>query len=186
GVAGAFTVKALDAFNNPPTAYTGTVHFTSSDRQASLPANYTFTSADNGVHTFSTTLKTAGSQSITAADTVSGTVKGSQTGIVVTPAPTSQLTVSGFPSPVVAGTAGNFTVTAKDSFGNKTTGYLGTAHFTSTDTKAVLPVDYTFVVADHGVHVFSATLKTAGSKMITATDTVTSSITGKQLITVNP
>ena len=43
------------------TNYTGTVHFTSTDSQAGLPGNYTFTSGDNGVHTFTNgiTFKTA-------------------------------------------------------------------------------------------------------------------------------
>jgi streptogramin lyase len=47
------TVRALDPYGNFATGYTGTVHFTSTDPQASLPADYTFTAADNGVHTFS-------------------------------------------------------------------------------------------------------------------------------------
>jgi hypothetical protein len=52
------------------TGYVGTVHFTSSDPQAMLPADYTFTSADNGTHTFSNiVLKTSGTQSITLTDT---------------------------------------------------------------------------------------------------------------------
>ncbi len=55
-----------------PPATPGTAHFTSSDIQAVLPANYTFTGVDAGVHVFSVTLKTAGSQSITATDTVTG------------------------------------------------------------------------------------------------------------------
>jgi hypothetical protein len=49
-----------------------------------LPADYTFTAADAGSHTFGITLKTAGTQSLTAADTTSSSVTGSQTGIVVT------------------------------------------------------------------------------------------------------
>ena len=56
----AFTVTVVDAFGNMATGYTGTVHFTSSDLQAVLPVDHTFTAADNGVHTFSATLKTAG------------------------------------------------------------------------------------------------------------------------------
>src|SRR5205085_2134946 len=55
-----------------------------------------------------------------------------------------------------------------------------TVRFTSTDGKAALPGNYTFVAADNGSHLFSggATLKTAGGQMITATDMATSSITG--------
>ncbi len=48
------------------TNYTGTIHFTSTDSHAVLPANYTFTAADAGVHTFAATLETAGTQSVTA------------------------------------------------------------------------------------------------------------------------
>ena len=52
-MAGSFTVTAQDAYGNRATGYTGTVHFTSSDAQASLPVDYTFTAADAGMHTFS-------------------------------------------------------------------------------------------------------------------------------------
>src|SRR5207253_3196320 len=55
----------------------------SSDPHASLPANYTFTAADAGVHTFGITLRTAGAQSVTAADTASPSLTASQTGITV-------------------------------------------------------------------------------------------------------
>ena len=67
------------------TGYTGTVHFTSSDGSAVLPANYTFTAGDAGTHVFSVTLKTAGTQSITATDTVTGSITGTQN-VTVNPA----------------------------------------------------------------------------------------------------
>src|SRR5262249_39832544 len=51
--------------------YAGTVHFASSDGQAMLPVNSTL---PNGTGTFSITLKTAGSQSLTATDTATGTL----------------------------------------------------------------------------------------------------------------
>jgi hypothetical protein len=191
GTTGNFTVTALDIYNNKVTSYTGTVHFTSSDKNAAtvLPANYTFTAGDAGVHTFSATLVTAGTQSITATDTVTSTVNGSQKGITITPLAATHFSVTGFPSPVVAGTAGNFVVKALDQYGNVDTTYRGTVHFTSTDPNpaAVLPGNYTFSSSgDKGVHTFSATLVTAGTQSITATDTVTSSITGSQTVTVNP
>ena len=50
------------------------------------------------------------------------------------------------------------------------TGYTGTIHFTSTDNAAMLPGDYIFLAGDAGVHAFSPTLKTAGSRTLTATD----------------
>src|SRR4029077_16237054 len=151
--------------------------------RASLPANYTFTARDGGVHTFSATLKTAGSQTLTVADTATSSIAGLQT-IVVQPAAASSVRLAGFPSPVQAGVAGNFTVTALDAYGNIATGYRGTIHFSSSDSRAILPANYTFTPGDGGVPTFSVTLKTAGSQSLTATDT--GSIAATQAITVQP
>jgi uncharacterized repeat protein (TIGR01451 family) len=61
-------------------AYNDTVHFTSSDPGAALPADYTFVpSSDNGSHTFTVTLNTTGSQTITANDTIITAMTGSGT-----------------------------------------------------------------------------------------------------------
>jgi hypothetical protein len=185
GVSHNFTVTAQDAFGNTATGYTGTVTFTSSDGSAGLPANYTFVNGDAGLHSFSASLKTAGTQSITATDTPTSTIKGSQTGITVNPAAASTLVVGGFASPTIAGVSHNFTVTAQDAFGNTATSYTGTVTFTSSDGSAGLPANYTFVSGDAGVHTFSATLNTAGSQSITATDTANNSVNGKASVTVN-
>ncbi len=178
GSSAQLTVTALDAGGHR-VGYTGTVHFTSSDPQATLPANYTFTAADAGQHIFAVTLKTAGTQTVTATDTTTGSLTATAS-ITVSPAAASTVMVSGFPSPVAAGTPGNVTVAVKDAFGNVVTGYRGTVHFTSTDPRAMLPADYTFTAADMGVHTFTVTLKTAGTQSITATDTATANLTGSQ------
>src|SRR5205814_500796 len=158
--------------------YTGTVHFTSTDSKARLPANYTFTSSDVGSHTFSNVLFTvAGTQSLTATDTGTGSITGTQ-GLSIRPASSVSYRVNGFPSPTTAGIAGNFTVIAKDSYGNTATGYRGTVYFTSSDGQAGLPANYTFIAGDAGVHTFSATLKTAGSQSLSASDTANGGITG--------
>jgi hypothetical protein len=171
------TLTVQDAYNNTVTGYRGTVHFTSNDPQAFLPADYTFTATDNGVHTFTgLILATAGSQSLTVND---GTIGGTAT-ITVTPAATSKFVVSDFPSPTTAGVAGAVIVTAEDAYGNVTPGYTGTVHLTSTDAGAVLEGDHTFTAADAGRYAFAATLVTAGTQSITATDTATASITGTQ------
>src|SRR5439155_1240307 len=174
GTSHSFTVAAKDPYGNIATGYSGTVHFTSSDRQAVLPGNYTFVAGDAGVHAFSATLKPAGTQSITARDTATSTIAGSQTGIKVNPAAVSQLKVIA-PTTATAGPAFTFTVTATEPSGDKATGYRGTVHFTSSDAQGVLPADYTFTATDNGAHSFSsgATLKTAGTQSLTATDTVT-------------
>src|SRR5207245_267799 len=56
------TVAAHDSFGNIATAYTGHVHFTSSDSGATLPADATLS---GGVASFSAAFGTAGSQVIT-------------------------------------------------------------------------------------------------------------------------
>jgi hypothetical protein len=70
GESSSMTVTAINELGETASGYRGTVHFTSSDPQAVLPADYTFTAADNGQHTFSLTLKTAGGQTISVTDTV--------------------------------------------------------------------------------------------------------------------
>ena len=59
--------------------YTGSVHFTSSDPLAVLPADYTFVGGDAGSHTFQFTLNTLGNQTISVADTRSSGFTGSTT-----------------------------------------------------------------------------------------------------------
>jgi ELWxxDGT repeat protein len=167
---GSFTVTAKNADGTTNTGYLGRIHFTSSDPQAALPDDYTFTAADGGVHTFSVTLKTAGSQTITVSDTVIAGGTGTQAGVTVSPAAASRLTVAGFASPVSAGEAGTFTVTARDPFGNVAVGYLGAVHFASIDGQATLPADYTFTAVDAGSKAFTAAFKTAGTRSITASE----------------
>lgn len=125
---------------------------------------------------------TVGTYIVTA--NYSGVTSNSATLQVSASTSNTEFSVTGFPSPVTAGVAGNVTVQAVDPYGNIVTSYSGTAHFTSSDSKAVLPADTTLT---NGVGTFSVTLETAGTQSITATDTVTSSITGSQTsITVNP
>src|SRR5439155_3866636 len=64
GVSFAVTVNAVDANFNPITT-NDTVHFTSSDVNATLPSDAALT---NGTGSFSVTLKTAGSRTVTASD----------------------------------------------------------------------------------------------------------------------
>jgi hypothetical protein len=183
------TVRALDAFNNVATGYRGTVHFTSSDPMAvfvnpgsgQLPGgNYTFTAADNGVHTFAVTLQALDRQTVTVTDTTYPTVLGGTAVTVTTATVPSSFLVAGFPTTIVAGNPGNFTVTTQDTSHNPVPGYRGTIHFTSTDpivtfadavTGLPLPGNnYTFTAGDNGVHNFRATFNTAGTQSITVTD----------------
>jgi predicted outer membrane repeat protein len=186
GTAGSFTVTIEDSLGNTLTGYTGTVHFTSSDPQAVLPADYTFTAADQGVHTFSATFKTAGPQSLTATDTVTASQTGLEIAIPVVPADVNRFVVNA-PNAVTAGNSFKITVTAADQYGNTVPDYTGTVHFTSTDGKATLPADYTFTQADQGIHAFKGViLVTAGTRTIQATDTANSGLTGSANVKVHP
>jgi hypothetical protein len=179
GVAQSFTVTGYDAFGNVAADYTGTVYFTSSDAQAGLPGFYTFTLADAGVHTFSVTLRTAGSQSVTVRDWSNVSLTTTQIGIGVTAAAASSFTVTALHG-VVAGTAQSFTVSVRDAFGNLATGYRGTVTFSSSDTQAALPASYTFTAADGGRHTFSMTFKSSGGQSFTVADAANATMLSSQ------
>ena len=180
-------IKALDTFGNTATGYTGVVHFSSSDAGGSviLPPNYTFVSGDSGIHTFSSgvELVTAGTQTVTAADASTGSINGSAT-VSVSAASATHLLITA-PSPT-AGVAFTITVTAQDTFNNTAPTYTGTVHFSKSDNGigSALPSDYTFVPANAGIQTFGVTLVTSGLQSLTATDTVTASISGSAVVTV--
>jgi hypothetical protein len=171
GIAFPATVTALDASNQAVTSYSGTVHLTSSDGQAGLPGNSTLT---NGTGTFAVTLKTAGSQTITATDSATAMITGTSTSVTVDPSAATHLSLAVQPT-VTVGTAFSVTVTALDNSNNAVTTYSGTVHVTSTDGQAGLPGNS--VLAD-GTGKLSVTLNTLGSQTITATDMMVPSITG--------
>jgi hypothetical protein len=89
------------------------------------------------------------------------------------------------PASATPGTPFNLKITVQNpTSGGTMASYIGTVHFTSSDSAAVLPIDYVFTNADQGVHTFSITLKTNGSQTVTATDTVNSAVTVVSTITV--
>jgi len=138
-----------------------------------------------GTGTFTLSLRSAGSQTITATDVAEPTITGT-TGLITVAIEVARLTVA---VPVARGaatynftfTAGaplNFTVTALDGLGNVFPGYAGKVGFTSTDGQAVLPSSSNLT---NGTGSFSAAFKTTGNQTISATDTATSSIAGTSI-----
>src|SRR5439155_26120288 len=111
-----------------------------------------------GRHTFQVTWKSPGSQSVTATDT-SNTAMQASASVTVAVAP-KVIIFGGLGQNAVAGTPQSFTVTITDDLGNMATGYVGTVHFGSSDSRAVLPADYTFTATDQGTHTFQVTFKT--------------------------
>ena len=87
--------------------------FSSTDPQSVLPASYTFTSADAGIHTFSATLNTIGVQSISATNTANASISGTESGINVQ-AIQPAANVSG-PSVAVPGQPLTYTLSANES-----------------------------------------------------------------------
>jgi hypothetical protein len=182
----AITVTAIDPWGNTASTYSGMVHISSTDSRAGISPDSGLT---NGSGTFSTVLYTAGIQSITATDTITASLTGTEPGIVVAPAAASQFQISA-PATAVSGTPFDLTVTALDPYGNIATNYQGTVAFTSSDADlgVVLPAVYTFTTGnggDNGVHTFPAevTLMTSGDQTLTVTDTA-SGIAGSATVTV--
>ena len=128
------TVTAQDTVNNTAPSYTGTVHFTSSDLGAAgglvLPPDYTFVPADNGVHTFvnGVTLVTAGSQTVTATDTVTPAITGFVPVSVGQATPTIAITGNG-----TSNVNQSVTFTATVTPPNGTVALSGSVTFTITD-----------------------------------------------------
>jgi hypothetical protein len=181
-----FTVTALDASGNPLTNYTGTVDFGSLDPQAVVPPSYPFTPVDQGVHTFTASLKTAGTQALFVADTATPGMNGRQVSLPVNPAAASTFVLAlQTVGPVSQGQFMYFEITAMDPYGNIATGYTGTVHFSSSDASASLPADYTFAAGDRGTQSFAAMFNTAGTESVTVTDTLTASITGTMTVVVS-
>ena len=174
-----FTVTALNSSNGTALTYGGTVQFTSSDGQAMLPADATLT---DGTGTFLVVLKTAGDQTVTITDTTSSTITGSATVAVANVAANHFGIVA--PGRIMAGVSFAFEVLALDPFGNTVPTFKGAVHLSSSDYQAFLPINGT-MTSGHGY--FSAVMVTAGNQTLTATDSVTNSLTGTSAtITVTP
>jgi hypothetical protein len=183
GIAAPVEVVVLDASNHLATNYTGTVHFTSSDSTATLPANYTFTSSDHGVHFFQVTLNTQGSQTITATDTTTTSLTGTAT-TTVNPAPVATHFLVLAPDNVQPGVATQVEVVALDASNHLAYNYTGTVQFSSSDSSASLPVNYTFTTSNQGIASVDVTWQTADSQTITATDTTNSGLNGSATVQV--
>src|SRR6185295_18787105 len=132
--------------------------------------------------TLSVTLKTAGVQSLTASDITDGTKTANTSPSITvnvgafvklqllvpgeTAAPGAPSGKTGTPTAQTAGTTFNVTVNAVDANWNLVSS-TDTAGITSSDANASLPANAALVA---GTKTFSVTLKTAGSRTVTATD----------------
>jgi hypothetical protein len=177
GTPRSFTVTAMEGSTVDAT-YVGTVHLTSSDAQADLPADYTFVPGDQGIHTFTgLILKTAPGGTVSATDAGPGGPTGTSGSTVVTASATT-VSYHAFSSQatVVAGSTIDVWVNAVDAYGNETANPGEAKTLSSSDPQATLvygPTD-----------TWPATLRTAGQQSVTVTsagggftDTVTITVT---------
>jgi large repetitive protein len=149
----------------------GTLGTTTANGTGNWTFDYSATILQPGTYNFSANaVDVAGNMSAPSANRV-----------VTITGPAVSFTVAGFASPATAGVQYGFTVTAKDASGNVADNYAGTLAFSSNDPQAVLPANYTFVAGDNGVHSFNATLKTAGTRSITVTDSGNANVGGSQM-----
>jgi hypothetical protein len=93
-----------------------------------------------------------------------------------------KLQVTGVSDPVQSGVPSSITVRAINFAGQPEPSYTGTFAFSSGDTAAILPAQFTMTAEMKGVHTFvnGVTMVTPGSWCVTATDTSEASVTGSQ------
>jgi hypothetical protein len=185
GTAFDVTVTAFDPYGNVDSNYSGTVTFHSTDTYPGVvPSDYTFSSADQGTHTFAggVILFTAQAHVLTAQDTANASLTVSA-GVTVSPAPANHFVITA-PASAVARSPFSITVTVFDPYGNLGTNYTDTVTFASSDPNpAFLPSDYTYTLADKGTHNFGVVFITPGDQILTIRDTV-SGVAGNVTVTV--
>jgi hypothetical protein len=168
GGAVAFTITAEDGTGATVPSYTGTIHFTSSDSSAVLPSDYTFTSADQGTHTFTVTLQNAGSQTITVTDQANSSLTATTSPIKVN-GEAAKFLVNIPSATIVAGNPLVITVQAVDATGNPIANYTGPTTITLSSSPPVPESTFTGTLNSSGFGFFLSNLKTAGSYTLTAT-----------------
>jgi len=154
-------VFAVDAGFNVDFNFSGTVRFTSSDPQATLPPDTTLT---GGTAPITITMPDVGQQTITATQ-VGGSLTGTSS-VLIFPFAVKRMTGS-FPGVATSGVPFTFTVTARDRDGDPVPSYNGAVHVTSSDPAATLPPDTRLT---NGTGTLTATLRTGGAQTITAAD----------------
>jgi YVTN family beta-propeller protein len=132
-----FTVNALDGMGAVVPTYTGTVHITTSDTAAKLPADAVLA---QGVGAFTVTFNTTGNQTITASDTVGDASSGISPAVSVKPIPVPTI-ASLSPATTVVGGAGftlivngsNFVLTSVVQWNgsNRSTAFVSSSRVTA-------------------------------------------------------
>ena len=125
---------------------------------------------DAGAHQFNATFGTAGVQSLTATDTATGAITGTQAGITVTAAPLVSIAVTPATATLKVGQTQQFTATG--TYADSSTADLTSAVAWTSDAPGVVGVDATG----------DGTAKGGGSAHVTATQ---GAVSGQASVTVS-
>ena len=180
GTAFNVTVNAVDTNWNLVTSVADVVSVTASDSNAAMPGTAALVS---GTKSFSVTLKTAGTATVSSSEITNPSIPGASTpSFAVNPAAFAKLQLLtpgesiapgtgtgkiGAPGAQTAGTPFTITVNGVDANWNLVSTATDTVAISSSDANASLPSSAALVA---GVRSFSVTLKTAGGPTLTATD----------------
>jgi len=169
-----FSVRVNDALGNPLQGASVVFFEPESTATGTFAGIPTVTSNASGIATAPvfTAGTTTGSYTLTVLD--SSMLLSASFSLTNTPAAANNFLVS-IPATATAGAPVTATVTARDAYNNTATNYTGSVHLTSSDAAATLGANATLT---NGVGTFSVTFITGGNQTVTATDTVTSAVTG--------
>ncbi len=185
-MAGASTsvhIEALNAENQRDTGYTGTVHFHASDPQVVVPADYTFTAADQGIRGFPLTVGTAGTLRVTVEDAAGARPAGRWTVRVLAPSDLHFSLVA--PATATLGKPFSVMVTVEDPYRQPAPFYGGTVRLSCNERSATVPADFAFTKGDGNVHTAAGViLRQPGPWTITAADAVGGVGPGSATVTV--
>ena len=166
----ALNLQAVALDHNMVTrSYAGTVHVSSSDANATLPGDYTFTDADAGVKTWlnAVQLHSHGVQTVAVADRDSGAVLAEWSVTVSAGQPSSLLLQTD--TAVIAGQPCAVQVSLFDDQGAAAVDFVGALQLTSTDRSAAEPT-LLFGAADGGSISTTLVLGSVGVQYITVAD----------------
>ncbi|WP_207532644.1 T9SS type A sorting domain-containing protein [Desertivirga arenae] len=173
-------VNAVDENWNRVTTITDVIAMAGTDPNATWPAN---TALSGGTRSFSVTLRTPGTQTITASNVTSSAIPSSTSpsftvnvgafsklqlllpGEIAAPGTSTGKT--GTPTARTAGSSFTVTVNAVDAVFNIVSSVTDQVRVTSSDPNAVLPSN---AALNSGTGTFTITLRTAGARTISATD----------------
>lgn len=159
------TITAEDSSNNIVTNYGNSVTLSDSSGGGLFgPVSFV-----NGTASVATTLTTAATQKITATDNTA-TIVGTSGAITVSPAAASKLVLAGSPTSITAGQTSIVSVTAQDQFGNINTGFSDSVTLSDTiggsNSYSANPISS----FSSGIGSSTINFSTAGTHLITATD----------------